>query len=427
MSDLWGRKLVLLLSIVGTCVSYSLLLFAENEFWFILSRVIVGLLKNTETSCYSIITDISSPAQRVKRMAYIGSAIGLGFIIGPALSGVLTSHYSLQMPAYVSAVLLALNGLVTLLLLPETLGLRSLAESRAVEKTAVVLPSSEKDGLSHHRHTPEMKNLNDEVLDEMDAPVEILNSSAELNRPPEDEESLAGRAVNSPANHTPRGAKTVTQNEEQVSLWKLLRMPGPLRSLVWVYFGTSLATTIFLGSNSLLLQYLGLSVQASSWMISFSGLLTVLSSFVITYLSNLYSEGQLLLKSLFIISATLFVTALMLLQVMSYDSGAATVASVVVSGLLIAYIPLILSSRTLKSCLLGCVTHLSPASQTGTIIGVLNSVESLSRALTPLLGGFLMDSVHAGGPALAGGAIAFAYALWVAKYPFNPLETKPFV
>jgi len=411
---------VLILSIVGTCLSYSLLLFAENEWMFIASRVIVGLLKNTETSCYSIITDISSPSLRVKRMAYIGSAIGLGFIVGPALSGVLTSRYSLEIPAYISSILLALNGIITLLLLPETMGLRLSLDPKPTKKASVVVSIGEKDLVSHQRHPPEIASLTDELLDEMDAPVDILKSSSELIRPPEDEVSLAEAITTVPMKQLARGSKSQsTEEKAALSLWKLLWTPGPLRSLVWVYFGTSLATMVFLGTNALLLQLLGLSVQASSWMISFSGLLTVLSSFVINYLSTRYSEGQLLLKSLFVIAFTLLATALMLVQAMNVGS-----ANVVVAGLLLAYIPLILSSRTLKNCLLGCVTHLAPATQTGTIIGVFNSIESLCRALTPLLGGFLMDSIHAGSPALMGSLIAFAYSVWISRHPFSAFEGK---
>src|SRR5687768_13686877 len=81
ISDMFGRKSVLLLSIMGTFVSYTLLYVSESEAVFFLSRILVGLLKNTETSCYSIIADISTVETRVKRMAYIGSTIGLGFIV----------------------------------------------------------------------------------------------------------------------------------------------------------------------------------------------------------------------------------------------------------------------------------------------------------------------------------------------------------
>lgn len=431
ISDIWGRKPVLLLSIVGTCASYSLLLLAsESQTIFVTSRIIIGLLKNTETSCYSIITDISTPTLRVKRMALVGGAIGLGFIVGPALSGILTSSYSLDTPAYISSIMLALNAIVAFFILPETKDLRSRlsipsqaasnASSSVADDEITNLPADER---VLNSSADMLDGLNDDMVDELDAPLDMLRDSGEFLR--------ASNAATLPQTHSPVnlnpdefGSETTRRTlsakyspaenaaeepkEEKLSLIHLLLKPNPLRTLVWIYFGISMAVVIFQGSSVLLFQILGISVHTVSWIISYSGLLTVISSFVIQRLSSTYSEKQLLVKSIFVVAVTLFATVFLL------RSG----GSSALAALLVAYIPLILGARTLKNCLLGLVTQQTPSNQTGTVIGLLNSLESLCRALAPLIGGVLMQ-YFIGAPALAGSIICFAFLAYLTSSPFS--------
>lgn len=386
-------------SILGTFVSYSLLIFtSESIAIFVVSRIVVGLLKNTETSCYSVITDISTPSQRVKRMAYIGGAIGLGFIVGPALSGILTSSYNLDTPAYISSIMLFGNTIVVLLLLPETMHKFSSRKSPLESSENAKVKGQEGDSFNV---PSELNSMTDDMADDLAAPLDLMRSSGELEKAastslPQDETKLNGN------NSSTRSFSALNVSgdsgvEDKLSLWKLLLRPNPLRTLVWVYFGTSLAIVIFQGSSVLLFQLIGISVHASSYIISFSGLLTVISSFVIQELSSRYSEKQLLVRSILVVATTLFATVFILM------SGSSTLA-----GLLIAYVPLILGARTIKNCLLGLVTHQTPPSQTGTIIGLLNSLESLCRAIAPLIGGVLMQ-FFIGAPALAGSIICFAF------------------
>ena len=462
ISDIWGRKPVLVLSILGTCASYSLLLLvSESQAIFVISRVIVGLLKNTETSCYSIITDISTPALRVKRMAFVGGAIGLGFIVGPALSGILTSSHSLDTPAYISAIMLILNVIITMLLLPETKNLRSSKapgspqpsphangsdsstsstsnshstashphsassyphssssqsslsfSSNSAPSSAMATSSLEEMVLNNSAEM--MESLNDDMVDELAAPLDLVRTSNEFLRssnpsiPPLNALSTSEttRRIFSSKSYPDENA-VEDQKETKLSLWHLLVRPNPLRTLVWVYFGISMAIVIFQGSSVLLFQVLGVSVHTVSWIISYSGLLTVISSFVIQRLSSRYSEKQLLVQSILVVAVTLFATVFIL------NGGTSALV-----GLMVAYIPLILGARTLKNCLLGLVTQQTPPSQTGTIIGLLNSLESLCRALAPLIGGVLMQ-FFIGGPALAGSLICFGFLAYLSKTPFS--------
>jgi MFS family permease len=406
ISDLWGRKVVLFLSILGTFISYSLLLISSEPWIFFLSRIIVGLFKNTETSCYSIVTDISTSTTRVKRLAYIGSAIGFGFILGPALSGILTSSYSLETPAYVSSIMLLCNSIITLILLPETMSFRNSTYASPYRVEEKITSPNRSSKLEREDFKSELVSLNDEIIDELGSPIDLMHSSSELLRSSDIDSSFIEKDIRSPRTHVSDVAS------ESLSIWKLLLKPNPLRNLVWVYFGTSMAIMIFQGSSVLLLQLLGMSVQATSWIISYSGFLTVLSSLVIQYLTSHYSEKQLLLNSILVVSISLFGTIFVLIH-----------PSITLAGLLIAYIPLTLGARTLKNCLIGLVTQQAPSSQTGTIIGLLNSLESLCRALTPLIGGILMQ-IFVGGPALASSIISFGFYIWIRRNTMNTLEIK---
>ena len=387
------------MSILGTFASYTLLLYSEHLYLFFLSRIVVGLLKNTETSCYSIITDISNPTIRVKRMAYIGSAIGLGFILGPALSGVLTTTYSLESPAYVSSVMLILNAIITLVFLPETSLKRKVSSELSSSSS-----TTENGVISDFNANYDLSSLNDDIIDELGSPIDLLSSSgSDILRTSDDEMPSPEARRNDAFNEKSRG--------EDMSIWNLLMKPNPLRVLVWVYFGTSMAIMVFQGSSVLLFQLLGMTVQETSYIISYSGLLTVISSIIIQWLTSFYSESQLIRYSILIVSLTLFSTVFVL------------TSEYTLVGLLIVFIPFTLGARTLKNCLLGSVTHQAPSSQTGTIIGVLNSLESLCRALTPLIGGVLMD-IFIGAPAFSGALLLLFFFAWIRRNPIFMRDLK---
>jgi MFS family permease len=402
ISDTWGRKVVLLMSVIGTCVSYSLLLYSSSLELFFVSRIVVGLLKNTETSCYSIITDISTQSTRVKRMAYIGSAIGLGFILGPAVSGLLTTSYSLETPAYMSSIMLILNIAITFAFLPETAKLKPDPDAGST-LTSDNMASPPVNSISDM--SGDLSSLNDEIIDELGSPIDLLSHSSD---------ALGASDEHVSTSHTVEREEQMSINDpsevERLSVWNLLMKPNPLRGIVWLYFGTSMAVMIFQGSSILLFQLLGMTVQETSYIISYSGLLTVTSSFVIQWLSARYTDSQLLSYSILVVSMSLATTVFIL----AYPANTLV-------GLLIIFVPFTLGARTLKSCLLGAVTQHTPSSRTGTIIGVLNSLESLCRAVTPLFGGLLMD-IFAGGPALAGCVLSLTFFLWIRH---NPMLVRP--
>jgi DHA1 family tetracycline resistance protein-like MFS transporter len=116
-SDHMGRRPLLLVSQIGTFIGFLILAYA-NALWLIfLSRIIDGLTAGNLSLAQAYISDVTKPEDRAKSFALIGIAFGMGFLIGPAISGFL-SQYSYQYPIFAAAALSATSILATYFLLP---------------------------------------------------------------------------------------------------------------------------------------------------------------------------------------------------------------------------------------------------------------------------------------------------------------------
>lgn len=120
LSDQYGRRPVLLLSLLGFGIDYLFLSFAPNMAWLFVGRIISGITGASFTTASAYIADISSPQNRTQNFGMIGAAFGLGFIIGPVLGGLLGS-FGPRVPFLVAAGLSLLNALYGYFVLPESL------------------------------------------------------------------------------------------------------------------------------------------------------------------------------------------------------------------------------------------------------------------------------------------------------------------
>lgn len=120
LSDKFGRRPVLLLSLFGFSLDYLLLAFAPTITWLFIGRIIAGITGASITTAAAYIGDISTNENRAKNFGMIGAAFGLGFIIGPVIGGLL-GQYGARVPFYAAAILCLFNFLYGYFILPESL------------------------------------------------------------------------------------------------------------------------------------------------------------------------------------------------------------------------------------------------------------------------------------------------------------------
>ena len=130
LSDRIGRKPVLVVSIIGTAIGFVVLGAANTVWMLLLGRIIDGASGGNISTAMACIADVTTKENRSRNMGLVGAAFGLGFMIGPAIGGILSKHFGLATPFYFAAGLALMNAALVALRLPETLT----AESRARAK-----------------------------------------------------------------------------------------------------------------------------------------------------------------------------------------------------------------------------------------------------------------------------------------------------
>src|SRR5579864_7763311 len=117
MSDHMGRRPLLLVSQIGTFIGFLILAYANSLWVVFMSRIIDGLTAGNLSLAQAYISDVTQPEERAKSFALIGIAFGMGFLIGPGVSGYL-SQFGYQYPILVAAGLSLTSILATYFLLP---------------------------------------------------------------------------------------------------------------------------------------------------------------------------------------------------------------------------------------------------------------------------------------------------------------------
>lgn len=120
LSDRYGRRPVLLVSITGMGLDYIFMALAPSLFWLFIGRIISGITSASFSTAGAYIADVTAPEKRAARFGLLGAAFGLGFIAGPALGGVL-GEIDTRLPFWVAAALCLANALYGLFVLPESL------------------------------------------------------------------------------------------------------------------------------------------------------------------------------------------------------------------------------------------------------------------------------------------------------------------
>lgn len=120
LSDRFGRRPVILISICGLMLDYVLMALAPNLWWLAVGRLLAGVTSSSFTSVFAYMADITAPEDRARGYGLIGAAFSAGFVAGPLLGGIL-GEVSLRAPFWVAAGMSALAFIYGVFVLPESL------------------------------------------------------------------------------------------------------------------------------------------------------------------------------------------------------------------------------------------------------------------------------------------------------------------
>jgi DHA1 family tetracycline resistance protein-like MFS transporter len=339
LSDRYGRRPILLISVAGTFIGYLLLGFAQpigsslanlftahavNAFIIgvlFVSRMIDGFTGGNITVAQAYISDVTDETNRSRGLGIIGSAFGLGFIIGPATGGLL-SRWGYSVPAFAAASLAFLNLISIFLFLPESL-------------------TGENREATMHRKRP---------------PFTLKALFEALNRP------------------------------------KI----GPL---LLVRTFVMLAFAMFQSVFALFAQRkLNLTSQATGLVLTYVGIYSVLVQGVgIGLLTKRFKENTIIITSLWLMFIGLVGWSLapnlpiMLLVILPLTGGGWIVNTIITSA----------------------ITKAVEPEEIGGMLGISTSLESITRVISPSVGGYLLGSIGTWAPGVVSAAIML-WAVWLA-------------
>jgi DHA1 family tetracycline resistance protein-like MFS transporter len=360
LSDTWGRRPMLLVSIAGTIVSFALLglveplgrglaalapgLFTADSAalaWLFFCRVLDGLAGGNVSLARAYITDITDEKNRAKGLGLIGAAFGTGFIIGPALGGTMSNW-----PALTGAF--------------EAVGL----SRYAVPAFAALLLS-------------------------------ILN--------------FVGVGLWLPESLTPERRAALAKQERAVlpirSLQRALGRPR-VAPILQTRFFYSLAFTMFTTNFALYTQYrFGLTDQVTGYILTYVGVLVVLVQGVLVgWLTDRFPEKKIIVAGVGLLAIALL--------------GWALVPTVPLMLAVLALLPV--SGGTLNTVTNSALTKAVHKEDIGGTLGLSQSLDSLTRILAPAIGGLLIGqvgawSVGAAGALVMSGVVVYAWRCLVAN------------
>jgi len=137
LSDKYGRRPILFLSLVGSGVGYLFIGYASVLWMVFVGRIVAGVTGGNISTAQAYIADITTRENRAKGMGLFGATFGLGFVFGPAIGGIL-SRYGIHVPFLFAACLSFANALALYFILPETVDNQANAELRTQNRFAAV-------------------------------------------------------------------------------------------------------------------------------------------------------------------------------------------------------------------------------------------------------------------------------------------------
>ena len=304
LSDKYGRRPVLLVSLLGTALGFLILGFATTLWMLFVGRIIDGISGGNISTAQAYIADVTTKENRAKGMGLIGAAFGLGFVFGPAIGGIL-SRWGINVPFMFAGGLAFANAILLFFALPETV-------------------------------TP-------------DHPARVSAAS--------------GRGWS--------------------QLFAALREPA-LATVLTIYFLGIVAFSIMTASFSLFMMFrLGYDAFHNGWVFAFVGVISaIIQGGLIGRLVKKFGEPPLVIAG-----AVLFTASLVVVPLVKPSTGLITILVIGAA----TSIGQALSAPTLSSL----ASKSASAAEQGSVLGVMQSVASLARAVGPSLASVLIFSAVA--------------------------------
>lgn len=120
LSDRFGRRRVILIATAGAALDYTLMALSPSLGWLFVARMVAGLTAGVVGAANAYLVDVTPPARRAQAFGFLGAAFGLGFVLGPAVGGIL-GGIDLRLPFWAAAGIATLNCLWGFFVLPESL------------------------------------------------------------------------------------------------------------------------------------------------------------------------------------------------------------------------------------------------------------------------------------------------------------------
>ena len=120
LSDRFGRRPILLISVLGMGLDYIVMFYAPDLFWLVMGRAVAGIFGASYTTAAAYIADISTQENRAQNFGMIGAAFGVGFVVGPAIGGLLTD-FGPRAPFLAAAIFSLVNFVYGFFVLKESL------------------------------------------------------------------------------------------------------------------------------------------------------------------------------------------------------------------------------------------------------------------------------------------------------------------
>ncbi len=119
LSDCWGRKPILILTVIGQALCYGAAGFSETFFELMLTRALAGLFAGNISTANAYMADLTGPADRAKGMGLLGAAFGMGFVLGPLFGGLLLG-FGTAWPFWAASLICLTNAVVAIFVLKES-------------------------------------------------------------------------------------------------------------------------------------------------------------------------------------------------------------------------------------------------------------------------------------------------------------------